>query len=449
MTEGSIWKKIILFAFPIFLGNLFQQLYNLTDAIVIGNMVGKEALAAVTSSGNLIFLMIGFVNGIFVGAGVVISRYFGARDTENVQKAVHTTVAFGLIMSVVLTAVGLTLTPVLLRLMGTPADVIDNSILYFRIYFIGALGFVMYNTSNGIYQAVGDSRHPLYYLMISSALNVVLDLVFVRFWGIAGGAWATVISQLCATAISFFKLTRVKTENRISIRKIRIHRDLLRQIVGLGLPTGVQNSVIAFANVIVQSNINVFGSAAMAGCGSYAKLEGFAFLPITGFTVALTTFISQNLGARQYDRAKKGARFGIVCGVLLAELVGIILFIFSPYFARIFGSDAEVLSYTVRQSRTVSLFYCLLSLSHCLAGILRGAGKSKVPMFVMLACWCVIRITYISIIVRFVHDIRVIFWAYPLTWFASSVAFLIYYFKADWLHSYEKIRLKESGDSGS
>lgn len=442
MTSGSIPKKIVLFALPVFLGQLFQQLYSITDALVIGNMIDKQALAAVTSSGSLIFLLVGFFNGIFVGAGVVISRYFGAGDEEKVHKAVHTTAAFGLITGVLLTVIGIGTTPLLLRAMGTPEDVLPNSILYFRIYFVGALGFIMYNASNGIYQAVGDSRHPLYYLMISSGLNAVLDVIFVYFWGIAGAAWATVIAQFCSAAISFFKLTGVKTCNRITLKDVRLDKAMLRQIVGLGLPTGVQNSVIAFANVIVQSNINSFGSAAVAGCGSYSKLEGFAFLPITSFTMALTTFIGQNLGAKEYDRAKKGARFGIITGVLLAESVGVLLYIFAPYLVMIFNRDPEVVEYGVRQMRTEALFYCLLSLSHCLAGILRGAGKSKIPMLVMLCSWCVIRIIYISIIVQYIPDINVIFWAYPLTWTISSIAFLIYYYKADWLHAFEKEKQK-------
>ncbi len=440
MVNGGIKRNIIRFAIPVFLGNLFQQLYNVTDSVVIGNFVGEEALAAVASSGSLIFLIVGFVNGIFVGAGVVIARYFGAGDRDGVEKAVHTTAAFGLVMGVVLTVVGILITPTLLRLMDTPANVLPNSILYFRIYFAGALGIVMYNTGSGIYQSVGDSRHPLYYLLLSSCVNVVLDLLFVAVfsWGIAGAGWATVIAQFTAASVSFFKLTRSKGPNRIKLRLLRFHKGYLGQIVRLGLPTGVQNSVIAFANVIVQSNINAFEAAAMAGCGSYAKIEGFAFLPITSFSVALTTFIGQNLGAGQFDRAKKGARFGILSGTILAECIGVLIFLFAPFFVRLFNDSPDVIAFGVEQARTEALFYCLLALSHCLAGVLRGAGKSKVPMFVMLISWCLIRITYITIAVRILPDIRVVFWAYPLTWFISSVAFLIYYKKADWLHSFAK-----------
>ena len=434
MTEGKISKKIVLFAIPIFLGNLFQQLYNVVDSLVVGNFLGKDALAAVSSSGSLIFLIIGFINGIFVGAGVIIARYFGAKDMKDLSIAVHTTIAFGIIV----TALGMGLSPWMLKMMGTPDDVLPNSIMYFQLYFAGGIGIVMYNACMGIFQAVGDSRHPLYYLIIAAIINVILDLLFVAVlgFGIGGAAIATVISQFVSAILGFTKLLRVNGEHRVHINQIRIQRNMLVRILKMGIPTGVQNSVIGFANVIVQSNINNFGSIAMAGCGSYSKLEGFAFLPITSFSVALTTFIGQNLGAKQFERAKKGARFGILSGVLLAETVGIVLWIFAPVLIGFFNNQPDVIEYGVMQSRTEALFFCLLALSHCLAGILRGAGKSTIPMFVMLVCWCVIRITYITIMVRIIPDIRVIFWAYPLTWFLSSVAFLIYYKKADWLHSF-------------
>ncbi len=445
MTEGKISKKIFLFAMPIFLGNLFQQLYTVVDSLVVGNVLGKDALAAVSSSGSLIFLIVGFINGIFVGAGVIIARYFGAKDYKSLTVAVHTTIAFGLIAGVAVTAFGMGFTPWMLKLMGTPEDVLPNSILYFRLYFAGGIGIVMYNTCMGIFQAVGDSRHPLYYLIISSVVNVILEILFVAVLnlGIGGAAIATVIAQFLSAILAFIKLLRVDGVHRAYLRKIRIHRKMLGRLLRMGIPTGVQNSVIGFANVIVQSNINKFGSVAMAGCGSYSRLEGFAFLPITSFSVALTTFIGQNLGAKQYERAKKGARFGIFTGVFLAEVVGLLIWSFAPVLVRLFNQSPEVIRFGVMQAKTQALFYCLLALSHCLAGILRGAGKSSVPMFVMLICWCAIRITYITIMVKVIPDIRVIFWAYPLTWCLSSIIFLIYYYKADWLHAYVEKTFQE------
>ncbi|TAH74977.1 MAG: MATE family efflux transporter [Anaerolineaceae bacterium] len=436
MTEGKISKKIILFALPIFLGNLFQQLYNVVDSLVVGNVLGKEALAAVSSTGSLIFLIVGFIHGIFVGASVIISRHFGAKNKKDLEVAVHTTIALGFIAGIIITVVGMSLTPLLLKAMGTPDDVFNNAVLYLRIYFAGGIGIAMYNATMGIFQAVGDSKHPLYYLITAAIINTVLDILFIAVFdfGIAGAAVATVISQFISAILGFTKLMRVTGEHRVTFSRIRIDRFTATRLLKMGIPTGVQNSVIAFANVIVQSNINNFGSVAMAGCGSYSKLEGFAFLPITSFGMALTTFIGQNLGAKQYDRAKKGAKFGIMTGVLLAQTVGILLWILAPILISFFNNEPDVIAYGVTQMRTESLFYFLLALSHCLAGILRGAGKTNIPMIVMLISWCAIRITYITITIRIIPDIRVIFWAYPLTWFISSVVFLIYYKKANWLH---------------
>ena len=440
MTEGCIWKKIVRFALPICWGNLFQQLYNIVDSVVVGNYVGRDALAAISSTGSLIFLLVGFFGGIFMGAGVVISKYFGANKKESVQKAIHTSIAFAIISGIILTIVGTLLTPQILRLMGTPDSVFSNATLYVRIYFMGILSVVLYNTSSGIFQAVGDSKHPLYYLIISSIVNVVLDLIFVVVfkWGIGGAAFATIISQTVSVILSFYKLSTINDVYKVDFKKIRIDSRILKEIIRLGLPAGIQNSVIALANVVVQANINAFGSVAMAGCGSYSKIEGFVFIPITSFAMSMTTFIGQNLGAKKYDRAKEGAKFGIISSLILAEIIGIIFFILAPQLVSLFNTEPEVVQFGTSQSRTIALFYFLLAFSHCIAGILRGAGKSIVPMFVMLLCWCIIRVTYITITTHFIPQIQVVFWAYPLTWSLSSIIFLIYYLKSDWIHGFEK-----------
>ena len=440
LTEGTIWKKMIAFAIPIFLGNLFQQLYNTADSLIVGNFIGSDALAAVSSSGNLIFLMVGFFNGIAMGAGVVIARYYGARKEEELEKAVHTLVAFGLVAGVVLTLAGVLATPYILRWMGTPESVLSNSVLYFRIYFAGSLGFVMYNIFVGILQSVGDSRHPLIYLIISSITNIVLDLLFIAVFqmGVGAAAAATIISQILSALLCFTRLVRCKEEYRVQVRKIRFHGNMMKQIIANGVPAGIQNSIIALANVVVQSNINAFGADAVAGCGAYSKIEGFGFLPINCFAMSLTTFISQNLGAKQYERAKKGARFGIICCITMAEIIGILIFVFIPWLVGAFDNTPAVIHYGTTQARTVTLFYFLLALSHCLAAIFRGSGKSTVPMVVMLVCWCMIRITYITIAVWVVPVIQTVFWAYPLTWSLSSIIFLIYFFRADWIHNFDR-----------
>lgn len=414
-------------------------MYNTADSLIVGNILGSDALAAVSSSGSLIFLLVGFFNGIAVGAGVVISKYFGAKDYENLKKAVHTDVAFGLVAGVLLTVIGMALAPQILVWMGTPEEVLPNSILYFRMYFAGSLAFVMYNIVMGILQAVGDSRHPLYYLIFSSIINVALDLLFVGVfgWGVASAAAATAISQAASALLCFIRLVRTKEVYQVDVREIRFHRTQLRQIIQIGLPSGMQNSIISIANIVVQSNINKFGVMAVAGCGVYSKIEGFAFLPITCFAMSLTTFIGQNLGARQLERAKKGAVFGIFCSMSLAELVGLCVFFLMPYLAAAFDNSAAVVEIATRQAHVEALFYCLLAFSHCIAGIVRGAGKSTVPMLVMLASWCLIRITYITVTVHFIPKLSVIFWAYPLTWSISSIIFLLYFVKGKWLYGFD------------
>ena len=437
MTEGSIGKRITLFAMPIFLGNLFQQLYNTADSLIVGNFLGSNALAAVSSSGSLIFMLIGFLSGMSIGAGVVIARYFGAGDRENMDLAIHTTVAFGLAASVVMTLVGVLLSPQILRLMATPEVVMGDSVTYLRIYFAGSVGFVMYNIFVGILQAVGDSRHPLYYLMVSSLVNIVLDIAFIAGFGmgVEGAAIATVISQLVSALLCLIQLTCRQKNCRLYLRRIAFTPRLLKQIIRMGLPSGLQNSIIAFANVVVQSNINSFGELAMAGVGAYSKIEGFGFLPITSFAMALTTFIGQNLGAGQYERVRKGARFGIWTTVVLAELIGVAVFVFAPQLIAAFDSNPEVISIGVAKARTSTLFFFLLAFSHAISAVLRGAGRAIVPMTVMLVFWCVVRVSFLTITVPLTHSILMLYCVYPLTWSLSSVTFLLYYKKADWLHS--------------
>ena len=397
LTTGSVPKKIAALAFPIFLSNLFQQLYNAVDSLIVGQFIGRQALAAVSSSSSLIYLLVGFINGVAIGAGVLVARYYGAKDQKRLEQAVHTTIALGLAAGVVLTVAGVILTPQILRWMGTPDDVIGNSILYFRVYFLASL------------------------------TNVVLDLLFVAVFrrGVGSAALATIISQALSAYLAFRKLTRTREGYRLNWRKIAFTGPILRQVVTLGIPSGVQNSVISLANVIVQSNINSFGSVAMAGCGAYSKVEGFAFLPVTCFSLSLSTFVSQNVGAGRYDRVERGIKFSLVCSPILAELIGGLIFAGSPVFVALFNSDPAVVAYGVHYARTVSFFYFLLSFSHCCSGILRGLGRPVVPMVIMLSVWCVLRIIYITVAIRLYSSITVVYWAYPMTWAISSVLFAL------------------------
>lgn len=445
LTEGSIPKQIIGFAIPLFLGQMFQQFYNMADSLIVGNFLGDEALASVTSTGSLIFLLVGFFNGTAMGAGVVISRYFGAKQYEKVRIAVHTDVAFGIVSGIVMSIIGVLFTPQILKWMGTPSDVFPNSVMYLRVYFCGSLAVVLYNVCKSILQAVGDSKRPLYYLIVSSVVNIILDLLFCGLFrlGVEFAALATILSQFLSLALCMGRLMKIEEVYQIHLKEICMEKEMLKQIISIGLPSGVQNSIISIANVVVQSNINAFGTAAMAGCGSYSKIEGFGFLPITCFSMALTTFVGQNLGAKQYDRVKKGAIFGIVCAITLAETMGVFIYTFAPQLIPLFGGDVETVSYGVLQARTVTLFYFLLSFSHASAAIMRGAGKSTVPMIVMMISWCGIRITYITLIAKQFGNIQMVFFAYPITWSISSVIFLVYLLKADWMHNFERQEVKE------
>lgn len=439
-TQGNLKKEIILFALPLFLGNLFQQLYNTADSLIVGNTLGAEALASVSSSGPLIFMMTGFFNGVATGAGVVISKYLGAGEREKVRAAIHTDLAFGLVSGLLLTLLGVLFTPSVLRIMKTPGNIMEGSISYFRIYSMGIIFSVMYNITMGIMNACGDSTHPLIYLIISSITNVILDFFFIKVLhtGVGGAAAATTIGQALSFILSFIRLMRSNGDYSVRIRDIKFNKPLLEEIIRYGLPSGIQNSVIAIANLVVQSNINTFSSAAVAGSGAYAKIEGFAFIPITSFSMALSTCISQNLGARNYDRAKEGSRFGIFSCLLLSETIGVIVFLFAPSLIRLFNNDPGVVAIGVKQSHIEALFFFLLALSHSIAGIMRGAGKAKVPMFVMLSVWCILRVTYITIALSLSHTIDLVYWAYPLTWTLSSIIFVIYMKNSDWIHGLEK-----------
>ncbi len=440
MTEGSIPRQMLRFAAPLFLGNLFQQLYNTADALIVGNMLGNDALAAVSATGTLVFLVISLFVGIAAGSGVLISRYFGAQDHDNLEKAIHTNLAFCLAAGVLMTVFGVLLTPWMLRAMGTPEDVMDLSAAYIRTFFAGSLGLVLYNGLRGVMQALGDGKNPLRYLIFCSVLNVVLDVAFIGLFhtGVGGAALATIISQFLSGLLCLRKLLKTDAEYRIDPKRIRFHWPTLKLILRYGLPAGIQNSVIAIANVVVQANINEFGTMAVAGCGAYAKVEGFAFLPITSFTISLTTFVGQNLGAKQYDRARKGARFGLCCAILSAELIGALLCLTAPAVIGAFTRESEAIAFGVGKARICAVFFCLLAASHGLAAVLRGAGKAVIPMISMLSFWCVIRVSFLHLMVPLYHSIDTVNWVYPLTWALSTVFLGLYYWRADWTHSFEK-----------
>lgn len=441
MTEGVIWKELLLFSIPLLLGNLFQQLYNAVDSIVVGNYIGPQALAAVGSSAPLINLLVSFFMGLSVGAGVIISRYFGARNHESLEIAIHTSLAFTFIAGIIMTIVGILLSPLILELMGTPEDIMVNSVLYLRIYFLGVVSVMLYNMGSGILRSVGDSKNPLYFLIISSVTNIGLDLLFVVVFkmGIAGVAWATLIAQTISMLLTMLLLIKSKREYKVILSKLKIHKHMLVEIVRLGLPSGLQNAIVSFSNVIVQTNINAFGSLAMAGCGSYTKIDGFVILPAMSFAMALTTFTGQNMGAQKYDRVRKGGKTGCIMSCITTLVISAILLIFGPQVLAIFSNDPVVIDYGLYMMHVLVPGYLFLALSHAFAGIVRGAGITTIPMIVMVTCWCGVRMTWILTSVPIFKNIGVVFAGWPISWVISAIWLFIYYKRGNWLKKYETV----------
>lgn len=425
MTEGSVAGVILAYAAPLFIGNLFQQLYNTADSLIVGNFVGQNALAAVTSVGPLTYLLIGFFMGFSTGGGVIIARAVGAGKTEKAQRAVHTLTALGIVLSIFMTLFGIFCTPAILRWMGTPAEVLPLSVTYLRIYFAGSTALVMYNILVGILNAGGDSRHPLCYLITSSLINIVGDIVLITVFdmGVAGAAIATVASECISAVLCLRRLLKEKSMIALHPSKIRFHGEEFSEIVRFGIPTAMQNCVIDFANILIQSYYNSFGAAIVAGIGAYSKVEGFVFLPVTAFSMAMTTFISQNLGAGKNERVRRGMLFGLIgCGVVI-ELIGVVFFAFAPLFIAAFNRSPDVVATGVARARTCSLFYCFLGFSHVTSAILRGEGRPVMPMAVMLICWCAVRVVTLMTIGQVIHDITLANWLYPITWMLSTLVF--------------------------
>ena len=379
MTEGSIWKKILFFSIPLILGNLFQQLYNTVDSIIVGNYIGSEALAAVGSSGSLINLLIGFCIGASAGAGVVIAQFYGAQDREGVRKAVHTTIAIAIAAGAVLTVVGIVATPILLKAMGTPQEVFDQASIYLKVYFGGILFSVVYNMSAGILNAVGNSKRSLVYLMIAATSNIFLDLLFVVVlkMGIVGVAIATDISQLLSCIFIILFLVRSEDVYRVKLKDIRCYDNLLGKILKIGLPTGVQNIVISLSNVIVQSSVNSFGAVAMAGFAAYIKVDGFNILPVLSFSMAATTFVGQNVGAGRLDRVKKGMYVSVAMGIIYTVCTGILLLTFAPQVIGVFTQNGKVVEYGVYIMKFFCPFYWMLGILHILSATIRRRLRSS------------------------------------------------------------------------
>lgn len=437
MTSGNILKQLVWFSIPLLLGNLFQQLYNTVDSVIVGNFVGKSALAAVGASAPIINMLVGFFMGLATGASVVISQYYGAKDEKRLHDAVHTSMALTIVVGIVMTVIGSVLSPLMVSLIGTPQDVFDNATLYLQIYFYGVLGLMVYNMGSGILRAVGDAKRPLYFLILSSVINIVLDYAFVVYFGmgIAGVAWATLIAQCTSAILVMILLIRTKEPYRINLKDLKMNKEMLKKVVVIGLPSGIQQSIVSFSNVIVQSYINGFGSGAMAGNSAWTKIDSFIMLPMQSFGLAATTFTGQNLGAKQPERAQKGARTALWLSISVTIFLSILVFLNGATLLNIFSSDEEVHYYGNLLMNTYIPGYLFLCMVQIFAGVLRGAGEATPPMVTMIMCYVVVRQIYLAAVSHFAHSFILTMMGFPLTWTLCALLLYLHYRKKTWLHS--------------
>ncbi|SJZ40782.1 MATE family efflux transporter [Anaerorhabdus furcosa] len=435
MTTGSIWKRILFFAIPLLLGNLFQLLYNTVDSIVVGQYVGKTALAAVGASTPLINLIIGFFMGVAVGAGVIVARHFGANRKEELSVTVHTFVTFSIIFGIVLMIIGYFMSPLFLEWMKTPSDVLPQAVEYLQIYFLGVIFVTLYNAGTGILQAIGDSKRPLYFLGVASVINIILDLYFVTQlnMGVAGVAWATLIAQAVSAVLVIIVLLLSKESYHLRLNKLRIDMKTLIQIIKIGIPSGLQNMIVSFSNVIVQSYVNNFGAAAIAGFSSANKFDNFIALPVNSFALAITTFSAQNMGALKIDRVKKGVNTTILMGIISVILLGIPLWLFADVAIEIFSRDSDVIAAGASMIRVMIPFYTALTFHQVYSGALRAGGYTVIPMITSIISFVFLRQIYLSIAMPIFNHIDIVAWGYSLTWSCAAIFTALYYHFSHWL----------------
>ena len=432
MTHGPILSQLIQFAVPMMIGLLFQQLYNTVDIIVVGRFVGKEALAAVGSTASIINTLVGFSAGLATGSSVVISQCYGAHDVKGLGQAVHTTVGVTVVLSVAFTALGIALVDPLLKMMATPADVMTEAQTYLRIYFGGLIGLLFYNMGAGILRAVGDSTRPLYFLMFSALLNIGLDLLFVISFGmgVEGVGYATILAQAISAVLVLVVLTREHGAYGIRWRELKIHREMLSRILSIGFPAAVQQAITSFSNVFVQSYVNHFGSACMAGWSSYNKLDAFLFIPPQSIGMAITTFVGQNYGAKQMDRARQGVKRALIVSVGITTALTVLVMLFAGSLIRFFTADPEVMAYGVRFIYQISPFYIATCFNQAYAGALRGIGNAKLPMFIMIFSFVIFRQSYLFTVKLLGNSLTWISMGYPVGWMLCAALLAIFCYRS-------------------
>jgi len=433
MTRGSIWLQLIQFALPMTVGLIFQQLYNTVDSIIVGQFVNKQALAAVGSTSSIINTLVGFSAGLSTGSSVIISQRYGAKDEPGLRSAVSTTLSLTFLLSVVLTLLSVFLVEPLLRMQATPEDVLPEASTYLRVYFLGLTGLLVYNMGSGILRAVGDSRRPLYFLIFSAFLNTVLDLLFViKFdMGVAGVAYATIIAQFISALLVLLVLTLEHAPYGIRWKELRLHLPTLRKILSVGLPSGIQQALTSFSNVFVQSYINHFGSACMAGWSSCNKLDAFLTIPMQSIALASTTFVGQNYGANQLPRAREGVKKAQILSVGITLFLSAMIMIFARPLSSLISPDADVLDYSEKFIHIMSPFYFAMCFNQTYAGALRGIGKAKAPMFIMLFSFVLFRQIYLYVVKLLGNNLNFIALAYPVGWVMCSLLLMVVYHRSE------------------
>lgn len=435
MTQGNIWKLLITFSIPLIIGNLLQQMYNTADSIIVGNFVGSNGLAAVGAGTALINLIIAFAQGAAVGAGVVVSQYIGADKKDKIKISVHTSICISIILGLILSLLGIFASPSLLIMMKTPKVVLKSSILYLQIYCGGLIFNVIYNMATGILNAAGNSKKPLVYLAIASFTNIILDLLFIKIFklGVMGAAIATDISQAISCILAIGYLLKVKSDYKLYIKDLKINKETAVKIIKIGLPTAIQNMVISFSNVLVQSSVNAYGATAMAGYAAYLKIDGFNILPVLSISMAVTTFTGQNVGANRLDRVKKGMYSSLIMVFVYTAFIGAVLLIFSHQVLGLFTHSAHVITYGQLVMKYFCPYYFLLGILNVLAGTVRGAGKGIPPMIILLFSMCIFRILWIKIALPFYSSIDGVFILYPISWLVGAILMILYTKFGKWL----------------
>jgi putative MATE family efflux protein len=445
LTEGTIWKKLLIFALPLMLSNFLQQLYNTADLLIVGRFIGTEAQAAVGATGSLSNMLIGFFIGLSTGCAVVVAQMYGAEDEDGLYRMVHSSMSIALVSGVVLSVAGFFLSTPLLRLMNTPEEILADASVYLRIFFAGSIPSLLYNMGAGILRSVGDSKRPFYFLAVSSITNILLDLLFIAVfgWGVAGAAWATVISHIIAAVLVMMSLSKTDESYKLYLRDIAFHGPVGKRALKIGVPTGLQSVLISGSNVIIQTAVNGFGTLAVAGYAAAGRIDGFVWVTLNAVALAAMTFMGQNIGAGKIERAKKGLRQAIVLVVIVSGGLGAFFLIFAGPLAALFNPDPAVTFYIRQVMLYILSIYWLFGINEVIGGALRGVGRSMVPMLVTLICMSGFRVFWVYVILPLNRTFDFMLLAYPLSYILTIIVYLIYMKMVDWLPKSEETEPSE------